>query len=44
VPMRRGRLRLVGAMSGVMVAKMRAIMGRPKQPAKALAHMPARMN
>jgi CheY-like chemotaxis protein len=45
VPMHRGRsLRLVGAMSGIVVEKMRAMLGRPKPSGKTLAQVPARMN
>ena len=41
---RAGRLRLVGAISGIMVEKMRAVLGRPKPSGKTLAQALARMN
>ena len=37
-------LRLVGAMSGIMVEKMRSVLGRPKPSGKTLAQAPARIN
>lgn len=45
VPPPRGRsMRLVGAVSGMMVGKMRTVLGRPKPSSKPLAQAPARMN